>query len=106
MVIEFPRPDAAARGELWRLHIPGGAPRDEDVEPVLLGKALSLTGGQIRNAALHAAFLAAGELSAITLPHIARAVWTELAKEGGEMMTASLGELAQYLPKEAINVAY
>jgi hypothetical protein len=106
MVIEFPRPDAVARSELWRLHIPGGAPRDEDVAPVMLGKELSLTGGQIRNAALHAAFLAAGESSSISLTHISRAVWTELAKEGGEMMTASLGELAQYLPKEVVNVAY
>jgi hypothetical protein len=106
MVIEFPRPDAAARVELWRLHIPSGAPCDGDVDPVLLGNELSLTGGQIRNAALHAAFLAAGESSAIDLIHVARAVWTELAKEGGEMMTASLGKLAQYLPEEMVDAAY
>jgi hypothetical protein len=55
---------------------------------------------------LHAAFLAAGESSAINLTHVASAVWTELAKEGGEMMTASLGKLAQYLPDEVVNVAY
>jgi len=106
MVIEFPRPDASARSRLWQLHIPGGAPRDEDVDPVFLGKELSLTGGQIRNAALHAAFLAAGESSEISLCHVARAVWTELAKEGAEMMTASLGKLAQFLPEEAVDVAY
>jgi len=106
MVIEFPRPDAMARSELWRLHIPVGAPRDEDVDLMLLGTELSLTGGQIRNAALHAAFLAAGESSAISLSHVTRAVWTELAKEGGEMMTASLGKLAQYLPEEAMNVTH
>lgn len=106
MVIEFPRPDASARSRLWQLHIPGGAPRDEDVDPVFLGKELSLTGGQIRNAALHAAFLAAGESSAISLCHVARAVWTELAKEGAEMMTASLGKLAQFLPEEAVDVAH
>jgi hypothetical protein len=106
MVIEFPRPDAAARAELWRLHIPSGAPCDGDVDLVLLGNELILTGGQIRNAALHAAFLAAGESSAINLTHVARAVWTELAKAGGEMMIESLGKLAQYLPKEAINVEY
>ena len=72
----------------------------------ITGQELSLTGGQIRNAALHAAFLAAGESSAINLTHVARAVWTELAKAGGEMMTASLGKLAPYLPEEAVNVAY
>jgi hypothetical protein len=106
MVIEFPRPDAASRAELWKLHIPTGAPLDEEVDYVLLGKELSLTGGQIKNAALHSAFLAAGESSVISLSFIARAVWTELAKEGGEMMTSSLGKLAEFLPKEAINVAY
>jgi hypothetical protein len=106
MVIEFPRPDAAARSELWRLHIPNRAPCDKDVNPVLLGRELSLTGGQIKNAALHAAFLAAGESSVIKLTHIASAVWTELAKEGGEMMTASLGKLARYLTDEVRNVEY
>ena len=100
MVVEFPRPDAAARGDLWRLHIPGGAPCDPDVDPRMLGRALRLTGGQIRNAALHAAFLAAGQSSVVTLGHIASAVWTELEKEGGEMMTASLGDLARHLPAE------
>lgn len=105
MVVEFPLPDVAARGELWRLHIPAGAPCDGDVDPVLLGEELNLTGGQIKNSALHAAFLAADESSAISLTHIARAVWTELAKDGGEMMTASLGKLARYLPEEAVNVA-
>lgn len=103
MVIEFPRPDAAARADLWRLHIPSGAPCEADIDPKMLGKELSLTGGQIKNAALHAAFLAAGDSSAISLTHIASAVWTELAKEGGEMITASLGKLAQYLPDEAID---
>jgi hypothetical protein len=106
MVIEFPRPDASARGRLWQLHIPAGAPLEDNVDPVFLGRELSLTGGQIRNTALHAAFLAAGESSAISLAHVARAVWTELAKEGGEMMTASLGRLAQFLPGEAVDVAY
>jgi len=106
MVIEFPRPNAGARGKLWRLHILAGAPWDSALDPVLLGRELSLTGGQIRNAALHAAFLAAGESSAINLSHVARAVWTELAKDGGEMIAASLGKLAPYLPKEALHAEY
>jgi len=106
MVINFPRPDAASRAQLWKLHLPPGAPLDDEVNLVLLGKELNLTGGQIRNAALQSAFLAAGESSVINLSSIARAVWTELAKEGGEMMTSSLGKLAEFLPKEAINAAY
>ncbi len=106
MVVEFPRPDAGARAALWQLHIPAAAPCHAQVDSVFLGKELSLTGGQIRNAALHAAFLAAGESSEITLCHVARAVWTELAKEGGEIMVSSLGGLAEFLPEEALHVAY
>ena len=101
MVIDFPRPDAAARAELWRLHIPPQAPVDPEVEPELLGREFNLSGGQIRNAALHAAFLAAGESSPIGLAHIASAVWTEFAKKGGELSSASLGKLAAHLPIEA-----
>ena len=82
MVIEFPFPDEVARSKLWRLHIPVGAPIDEDVETDNLARESELTGGQIRNAALHAAFLAASDSSAITLKHIASAVQTELAKTG------------------------
>lgn len=100
MVIEFPRPDAAGRARLWELHLPGKAPREEDITPEMLGEEMDLTGGQIRNAALHSAFLAAGDQSSITLAHIASAVWTELAKEGGEMLSTSLGKLARYLPEE------
>ena len=80
MVIEFPFPDEVARSRLWRLHLPAGAPINEAVETDNLARESELTGGQIRNAALHAAFLAASESSAITLEHIASAVQTELAK--------------------------
>jgi hypothetical protein len=100
MVIEFPRPDAAGREKLWRLYIPQKAPIADEVDPALLAREMDLTGGQIKNVALHSAFLAAGSGTCITLSHIAAAVWTELAKEGGEMMTDSLGSLARYLPEE------
>jgi SpoVK/Ycf46/Vps4 family AAA+-type ATPase len=100
VVIEFPRPDASARVELWRKHLPPQAPCSKDVDPVQLGEALNLTGGQIRNAALHAAFLAAGQQGKIDLQCIARAVWMELGKEGRERMISSLGYLAEHLKQE------
>jgi len=102
-LIDFPRPDAQARDRLWRLHIPPGAPRDADVDPEVLGHEYNLSGAQIRNAALHAAFLAAGDGSAISLTHIASAVWTELAKKGGELSSASMGKFASFLPSDAVS---
>ena len=98
LVVEFPRPDALAREKLWRQHLPPRAPQSKQLLELKLGQALSLTGGQIRNSALHAAFLAAGENSPIEPHHIARAVWLELSKEGHEVNLSSLGALAAYLP--------
>ena len=81
-VIDFPLPNAAERSRLWRLYLPDRAPIDKDVDTGDLAKALELTGGQIRNAALHAAFLAAGESSSVTRDHITSAVQAELVKTG------------------------
>jgi AAA+ superfamily predicted ATPase len=101
IVVNFSRPDAAARTEIWRRHIPARAPLDPEIDFSILGKEFNLTGGQIRNSALHAAFLAAGSSSAIGPVHIASAVWTELSKKGGELSLSGLGNFGQYLPSEA-----
>ena len=99
-MIDFPRPDAAARAKLWKLNIPPRAPCDSDVDAELFGKEFKLSGGQIRNAALHAAFLAASDSQIIGLKHITRAVWTEFSKKAGELSVSSLGSLACHLPSE------
>ncbi len=98
-VIEFPRPDKEARTRLWQCHLPPRAPLAKKIGQINLGAEMTLTGGQIRNAALHAAFLAAGEKSVIEPSHIARAVWLELSKEGQEVRRQSLGMLETYLPE-------
>lgn len=102
MVVEFPRPDAAARAELWRRLLPPRAPLDPTLDMRFLGNAVALTGGGIRNAALHAAYLAAAADAPIGLPHIAHAVWRELAKEGRELNAQDLGALAAHLPAELL----
>lgn len=100
MIIDFPRPEANARQRLWELHIPPRAPRESDVDTGLLGREFNLSGGQIRNAALHASYLAAGESMPISLAHIASAVSTEFSKRGGEQSSASMGRFARLLDGE------
>lgn len=100
VVIEFPRPDASARRKLWGRLLPPRAPRAEGVEAALLGDAVPLTGGGIRNAALHASYLAAGAGTPITLEHVALAVWRELGKDGRDVARADLGPLAAHLPED------
>ncbi|MBP8132853.1 MAG: ATP-binding protein [Zoogloea sp.] len=99
MVVEFPRPDSTARAALWERLLPPRAPRAEALSVTRLADAAALSGGQIRNAALHAAYLAAGADSAIDLPHAALGIWRELTKDGHECSPATLGDLAAHLPE-------
>lgn len=98
-VIEFPRPDTAAREALWARLLPAGAPLGEDVDLADLAAAVPLTGGGIQNAALHAAYLAAAEGHELGLPQIATAVWRELGKSGKATGHRELGALAAHLPE-------
>lgn len=79
-VVEFPFPSEVERIWLWRLHLPESAPIDDEVDAEKLARESELTGGQIRDATVRAAFLAASESSAITSKHIASAIQAELAK--------------------------
>ncbi|MFC6671263.1 ATP-binding protein [Marinobacterium aestuariivivens] len=102
LVVEFPKPQAAERARLWRVLLPPRAPLAGDVDLEQLAQAVNLTGGQIRNAALYAAYLAAADDGAIQLGHIATAVWRELSKERTRLQPGDLGQLAAYLPEHLI----
>lgn len=99
MVVEFPRPDEPAREELWKRMLPRNAPRSPEVDERFLAQAVNLTGGNIRNAGLHAAYLAAEDGHSITMAHIATAVWRELAKDRTQVNKSDLGPLGDYLPE-------
>lgn len=57
-VVDFPMPDAAARAEIWRHLLPPAARLAADVDVVALAKAAVMSGGEIKNAVLHAVRLA------------------------------------------------
>lgn len=103
VVVDFPRPNALARAALWARALPPRAPMAADVDVLFLGKAVTLTGGAIRNAALHAAYLAAGQGGQLGLAQIALAVWRELGKDGREVSPVDLGALASWLPEEVMS---
>jgi AAA+ superfamily predicted ATPase len=77
-VVNFPFPDAAQRAELWRRMFPPSTPT-EGLDIGTLAR-LSIAGGNIRNIALNAAFLAAQAAEPVRMPHILRAVRSEYAK--------------------------
>ena len=81
-IIDFPRPDAAAREEIWRRCLPTDSHTLGEATFRLLARRLELTGGSIRQITLRAAFLAAAAHSKIGPEHVTYAVNAEFAKLG------------------------
>lgn len=77
-VVQFPFPDAAARAEIWRRIFPHDTPT-EGLDVNKLAR-LNVAGGNIRNIALHAAFLAADAGGPVHMAHLLRAARVEYAK--------------------------
>jgi hypothetical protein len=92
--IQFPLPDEPARQELWRKAFPSVAPVGDDVTPALLAAQFQITGGDIRNVALAAAFLASHECAPIGLAHVMRALARQRHRQG---KIPTLAEFGQYL---------
>ncbi|MCB1054836.1 MAG: ATP-binding protein, partial [Acidobacteria bacterium] len=84
-VVEFPFPDVAARAEIWRRIYPRTTPT-EGLDPERLAR-LNVSGGNIRNIALGAAFRAAEANRAVTMTdllHAARFEYLKLERPLGE----------------------
>ncbi len=76
--VEFPFPDTAQRAEIWRRIFPASAPTDGlDVDKLA---SLHVTGGNIHNIALGAAFLAAEAGGPVRMSHVLSAARSEYAK--------------------------
>ena len=77
-VVQFPFPDAAQRAQIWRRAFPPQTPT-AGLDADLLAR-LSVAGGNIRNIALGAAFLAADAGEAVQMHHLLQAARAEYAK--------------------------
>ncbi|QGZ59465.1 ATP-binding protein [Paraburkholderia acidiphila] len=77
-MIDFPYPDAAQREAIWSRIFPAGTPT-RGLQPGRLAN-LNMAGGNIRNIALNAAFLAASSGEPVGMAHVLRATRMEAAK--------------------------
>lgn len=77
-IVNFPFPDAVHRAAIWRGAFPAGVPI-HDIDWDRLAQ-LNVAGGQIRNIALSAAFLAADRDEHVAMRHLADAAHAEYAK--------------------------
>lgn len=86
-MLRFPAPDAALRERMWRDIWPVDVQLAADVDCAVLAQRAELTGANIRNIALSAAWLAADENTGeIKAQHIERALKRELGKIGRLML--------------------
>jgi ATPase family associated with various cellular activities (AAA) len=76
--VQFPFPDTTQRAEIWRRVFPKHTPT-EGLDASKLA-TLSVAGGNIRNIALNAAFLAADTGESLQMKHVLRAARTEYSK--------------------------
>ncbi|SRR5579884_567151 len=82
MSLVFPFPNEASRMEIWKKHLPKEAPLAEEVDLGFLASQFKISGGNIRNIVLNAAFLAAAEGAPIGMMHLLQATRREYEKLG------------------------
>jgi len=90
--IDFPLPGEADRRRIWEGIWPEETPRTDDVDLALLARRYELAGGNIRNIALGAAFLAAADGGAVGMRHLLHATRREYQKMGKVMGRDSFAE--------------
>ncbi len=99
-IIEFPFPDEAYREKIWKAVFPETAPVGKDIDFSFLARRFKLTGGNIRNISLGAAFLAAADGGTITMDRLIHAVRREYQKMGKLCVKGDFGEYYELLQTE------
>jgi AAA+ superfamily predicted ATPase len=80
--VHFPFPDEAERCRIWSVIWPGSTPLAADVDAGILARELKMSGGNIKNTALAAAYYAAADGGVVTREHLLRAARREFQKMG------------------------
>ena len=88
-VVQFPFPDAVQRAEIWRRVFPKQTPT-ESLDYAQLS-CLHVPGGNIRNVAMNAAFLAAESGHAVNMGHLMQAARSEYAKIERPLTAVEIG---------------
>jgi len=81
-VVDFPMPDDEHRLELWELGLPAGVPRADDVDLEFCARAFELSGGNIKNITLAAAYLAAMDDREVQMADLIKGTQREYRKLG------------------------
>ena len=90
-IIDFPMPEEDDRLRLWEQNVSEGLPRTDDVDLAFLARAFRISGGNIRNIVLGAAYLAAERDEPVSMAHLVRATEREYRKLGHLCVESEFG---------------
>jgi len=97
--VEFPTPDTANRFRIWKQHFPASAPVSEDIDFDFLANRFDITGANIRNIVINAAFLAAENSGVIHMEHLVRATGREYEKIGRQCSQTEFAPYSGFLKR-------
>ncbi len=95
--VEFPFPNEVHRYRIWHQHFPSSAPVADDVDFNFLAKRFNITGGNIKNIVVNAAFLAAANSGVIHMEDLIRATKREYEKIGRMCTETEFAPYQHYL---------
>ncbi len=90
-IIDFPAPDENARLALWRRCLASPLPCADDLDLQFCARSFTLSGGNIRSAAITAAYLAAAEGRAVGMTDVITSIQQEYRKLGRLVLDREFG---------------
>ena len=92
--IEFPFPSEQHRLRIWEKIWPDDTPRSQELDLTFMAHSFAIAGGNIRNVALAASFLAADDGQVVTMAHLIHATRREYQKMGKVVTASDFGKYA------------
>ena len=96
-IVDFPTPDEGQRRALWAAKLRPELPLDDDIDLDVLADLFKLSGSEIRNAVVSAAYRAADDLRRITMQDLIVATIREHRKLGRHLSPSEMGEYRHLL---------
>jgi SpoVK/Ycf46/Vps4 family AAA+-type ATPase len=90
-IVDFPMPEEEHRRKLWERNLPASLPVTGDIDLDFLARQFKISGGNIKNVCVSAAFLAAAEDRPVGMADLIRATEREYRKLGRLMVEAEFG---------------
>jgi hypothetical protein len=96
-IIDFPSPDVEQRAMLWRVKLRPELPQSDDIDIPFLAERFKLSGAEIRNVVVTAAYLAGEAGTPVGMRELVRGLLAEHRKMGRFLQPSQLGPHAHLL---------